>query len=393
MFKALLLAIVVAFSVDSLLRFLLLLLRAVVKRKAARPLATGTEIGGCIVLIAARDEAGTIGPTLESLRPQLDEWPDSSLWVIADQCSDTTAKEAKKNGAYVAERSPGEIGKGAAIRWWIENFRDQWTPRSTILLLDADSRLRAGSLSSLRGAIGSGAVAAQCFVAPRASGATSRLAGWSEVLMQRIDDEARSRLGFSVPLRGAGSALSAGVLAELSPRLHTFAEDLELDVLLAARPARVDFVPDAVVLDPKPPQEAGVSRQRTRWFEGQLQVLRDYWREIARALVHGRRGTWLLLPLLFLRPKTAFIALRVMILVMALLWGPRSAVVIVAAALAMDVSYYFGGVLVVDDRRRYLTDLLSAPRYAGIWLYSLGGAIFSRGRKAERRSWLRAGRD
>ncbi len=128
--------------------------------------------------------------------------------------------------------------------------------------------------------MGSGAQAAQCFVAPKATGTTSRLAGWSEVLMQKIDDEARSRLGFSVPLRGAGSALAAGVFAELSPRIHTLAEDLELDVLLASRRARVDLVPEAVVLDPKPRQDRGVSRQRTRWFQGQLQVLRDYWREI-----------------------------------------------------------------------------------------------------------------
>ena len=394
MFKALLPAIVaVAFSVDSLLRFVLLLLRAAVKHKPAPPLADDTANRDCILLIAARDEAGTIGPTVESLRLQLAEWPGSSLWVIADRCSDTTAKEAKMNGAYVAERSQGENGKGAAISWWIENFRDHWQTRATLLLLDADSRLRPGSLSALRRAIDSGAIAAQCFVAPRASGATGRLAGWSEVLMQRIDDEARSRLGWSVPLRGAGSTLSAGVFAELSPRLHTLAEDLELDVLLAARRVRVAFVSDAVVLDPKPRHEAGVSRQRTRWFEGQLQVLRDYWREIARALVRGHRGTWFLLPLLFLRPKTAFIALRAILLAVVLMWGLQSAAIIVAAALTMDLSYYLGGVLVVDDRRRYLKDLLSAPRYAGIWLYSLGGAIFSRGRRAERRSWLRAGRD
>ncbi len=101
----------------------------------------------------------------------------------------------------------------------------------------------------------------------------------------------------------------------------------------------------------------------------------------------------MLLPLLFLRPKTAFIALRVIVLIVALLSGWRNAVLIVAAALAMDLTYYLAGLMVVDDRRRYLEDLLSAPRYAGIWLYSLGGAIFSRGRKAGRRSWLRAGRD
>src|SRR4029453_15085309 len=125
-------------------------------------------------------------------------------------------------------------------------------------------------------------------------------------LVEQIKEEARRRCGWSVPLRGTGMAFRGGALAGIAPRLRTQAEDLELDVLLASGGNRVDFVPQAVVLDPKPRQSSGASRQRARWFQGQLQVLRSYPREIATALARGGLGAWFLLPPLMLRPKILF---------------------------------------------------------------------------------------
>jgi len=383
-------------SIDSVLRFVLLVLRFTVGKPPPHPDAT---LSGAIVLIAAHDEEGTIGPTVTSLIPHLAGWPGTELWVIADRCNDGTAEEARRCGANVALRADGRIGKGAAVDWWLANFRDRWKEKSTIVLLDADSRLASGSLRAVRNAIAGGATAAQAFVAPQAGIVAGRLAGWSEVLMQQIDDEARRRMRFSVPLRGTGSAIRANVLAELSPRLHTFAEDLELDVLLAEQAEHVDFVPDAMVIDPKPRKAAGVSRQRSRWIQGQMQVLNDYWREVLRALIGTRTGfrraigAWLLLPLLFLRPKIGLIALRMFGLLAALarsgVGGMRIPILVLSIALVFDFLYYAAGAFIIEDRRTYLKDLMSAPGYAAIWVYSIGVAVVRRSRSG----WLRAGRD
>lgn len=368
---------------DSVLRFLLLCLRMVAPNRGVQP---GRDISGAVVLIAARDEHGTIGPTVELLLPHLVEWPGSSLWVVADHCTDLTADEARRSGARVAVRDAGRLGKGAVIDWFLERCANEWREASAVVVLDADSRIAPGSLSALRSAIASGADAAQAFIAPKARASAGRLAGWSEVLMQRIDDEARRRMGWPVPLRGTGMALRASLLAELAPRLHTLAEDLELDAMLAARRARVVSVPDAVIRDPKPESAAGVSRQRARWLQGQLQVLRDYRREIISALLGAGAGAWMLLVLLFLRPKTIFMGLRAIGAIA--LWavsGWQGPWLIPAAGLGLDLVYYLGGAFVVDDRKRYLADLFSAPRYVALWIYSLLLA-------AVRRGWLRAGR-
>jgi cellulose synthase/poly-beta-1,6-N-acetylglucosamine synthase-like glycosyltransferase len=366
---------------DAVLRFALLCLRALLP---PRPTMLARGGGQAIILIAARDEEGTIGPTVAALRSQLGEWPGSRLWVVADHCRDATATEAEAAGARVARRAEGKMGKGAVIDWFLSRHPDEWRARPVLLVLDADSRLAPGSLSALKRELIDGVAAAQAFVAPEAETSAGRLAGWSEVLMQRIDDEARRRAGWSVPLRGTGMAFRAELLAELAPRLRTLAEDLELDILLSARGERVRFVPAARVLDPKPRLDAGVSRQRARWLQGQLQVARHYPREIWRALKRGPAAWMLILPLL-LRPKIAFLGLRLLLLMTGLVAGSAAVAAIGAAGLLLDAAYYLAGAALVENPRQYLLDLLGSPRYAALWLYSFGVA-------AIRRGWLRAGR-
>lgn len=375
---------------DSFLRACLLCLRAAKPECEEAPEPTSSR--GCAILIAAHDEAGTIGPTVAALKEHLGEWPGSSVWVVADRCSDKTAVEAAIAGAQVAERSEGRLGKCAVIAWWLSKREAEWRARDAVLILDADSRLMKGSLRALRNAMANGGddlAAVQSFVAPDADASTGRLAGWSEVLMQRIDDEARKRCGWTVPLRGTGMAFRGEVLAAIAPRLHTLAEDLELDVLLASQKKRVEFVSQAVVLDPKPQQSSGASRQRARWFQGQLQVLRDYPREIVAALIGGGFGAWFLLPLLLLRPKVLFIGLRALLLLISILIP--SLFWIALAGLVMDAAYYLGAAAIVDNPRRYLFDLLSTPRYVAMWLYSFAIAMIRRGKQGQR-IWLRAGR-
>lgn len=372
------------FVIDSLLRFVLLCLRIVSRRNER--LAGNNSIAGCVVLIAAHNEAGIIGPTVESLKIHLSEWPGSTLFVVADRCTDATFAEAAAAGAEVAVRTHGQLGKGAVIAWWLRHYESVWRSKSAIVILDADTRIAAGSLSALQQTMAAGTDAAQAFVAPDASTNAGRLAGWSEVLMQRIDDEARRRCGWSVPLRGTGMAFRCELLAEIAPRLHTYAEDLELDAILAARRAKVEFVPTAKIIDPKPPQTDGASRQRARWLQGQLQVMRDYKRELAQALLTGGIGTWFLLWLLMLRPKILFIGLRFLLLGMALLLHFSPLIWLALAGLAMDILYYLAGAAMVDNPRRYLLDLFSVPRFALMWFYSFGTALI------RRRVWLRAGR-
>jgi cellulose synthase/poly-beta-1,6-N-acetylglucosamine synthase-like glycosyltransferase len=370
---------------DSILRFALLCLRAVTAPCGTDEVCVEAPRGA--ILIAARNEAGTIGPTIRALREHCDEWPDINIWVLADRCTDDTASEAAAAGAQVAPRAEGPLGKGAVLAWWLNTYRAAWADDDYLIVLDADTRLEAGSLAALRRTVMSGAQVVQGFVVPQAVNRAGRLAGWSEVLMQRIDDEARQRLRWSVPLRGTGMIFQASLLAQLAPRLHTLAEDLELDSLLAAQSVRVRFSPAAKIIDPKPQQAAGASRQRARWLQGQLQVLRDYPAAIFQALTRGGLSACFLLWLLFLRPKMLLMAMRFAVLILALCFSSvgQGLALVMAFGLMLDAAYYLGGAAFVEEPWRYCRDLLAVPRYGAMWLYSFGLA-------AVRRGWLRAGR-
>ncbi|MFN7828154.1 MAG: glycosyltransferase [Acidobacteriota bacterium] len=367
---------------DSLLRAFLVVVRVWRRRGVASSTTVPAE--GAILLIAARDEEGTIGETVAALVPMLAEWPGTQLWVVADHCQDATAEEAARAGARVARRDAGPQGKGAVIQWWLDVHRQVWKSTDVIIILDADSRLASGSLRHLGAAMASGAAAAQAFVAPLATTRTGRLAGWSEVLMQEIDDCARRSLSWPVPLRGTGMAIRCGLLAQLAPALHTQAEDLELDILLAVSDVEVRFVPEATLFDPKPQLSTGASRQRARWLKGQIDVLRDYHRDLVSLAKPGRRrsrcGDLVLLTLLFLRPKIVFMTLRLAALPIV----PLTAF----TGLLLDLFYYLVGAFYVDRPRQYLQDLFSVPLYFVMWGRGLLIAIFTRGRQL----WLRAGR-
>jgi hypothetical protein len=147
------------------------------------------------------------------------------------------------------------------------------------------------------------------------------------------------------------------------------------------------------VLDQKPRSAAGASRQRARWFIGQAQTLWGYKREFCRALLFGGASApsaWMLLPLLILRPKVLMIGLRLIAILLSffaplLYW-------IVLAGLMMDILYYLAGAIYVTEKRRYLIDLLSAPRYAAMWFYSFGIVMGQRVYRRSHQVWLRAGR-
>ena len=66
------------------------------------------------VLVPAHDEASIIGATLASLVPQLQA--GDRLLVVADNCSDDTARRAEEGGAEVIVRQDAlRRGKGYAL--------------------------------------------------------------------------------------------------------------------------------------------------------------------------------------------------------------------------------------------------------------------------------------
>jgi cellulose synthase/poly-beta-1,6-N-acetylglucosamine synthase-like glycosyltransferase len=108
-----------------------------------RPLrseATRTRPPGSITvtaLIPARNEAAHIADTLMSLRRQT--MPPTSVWVIADNCTDDTAEVAAAQGANVYTTVDNRDRKAGGLNQLLAKLLPTMGPLDTVLVMDADT--------------------------------------------------------------------------------------------------------------------------------------------------------------------------------------------------------------------------------------------------------------
>jgi len=330
------------------------------------------------VVILARNEASVIGGTLLALSIGLG--PMDQMHVVADHCRDATARIAQKGGANVYLReNGGPAGKGQALRWWLEQTSAEASPEDIIVVLDADSLCAPNFFDSIRKRMADGQKVIQTRVEPvvRTSSPVARLAAYSETTEQRVSDAFRSKMGWSVRLRGTGMAFRRGILEEVCTSLSTFVEDVEMTLQLGAQKCPIHFAHETYVADPKPNDQNGAVRQRARWMRGQVQVLKAYFTQILRLLVRGPAG-WSLLSSVLLKPKTLLIPLKAVLTALAwigaILWTAPLLISVAAfgtLCLLIDGGTFIYGLRYASNRREAIFTLAIAPIYLMVWIKSL----------------------
>ncbi len=333
---------------------------------------------GIHVVILARNEASVLGGTLRALSMILE--PKDQVHVVADHCRDTTAHVARKAGAQVLIRADGgPDGKGQALKWWLEETKEDASPDEIIIILDADSRVAPNFFESIRKRMtrGEGVIQARVEPVVRTTSPVSRLAAYSETTEQRVNDAFRARLGWPVRLRGTGMAFRRGILEEVCSSLSTFVEDVEMTLQLGAQKIPIHFAHETYIADPKPNDGNGAARQRARWIKGQTQVVTTYFAEIMKLIARGPAG-WSLLSSVLLKPKTLLLPLKALLTLgawLAAFIGSSGLWLIPAwigtLSLFMDAATFIYSLRYAADKREALWTLALAPIYMAMWLRSL----------------------
>jgi cellulose synthase/poly-beta-1,6-N-acetylglucosamine synthase-like glycosyltransferase len=341
--------------------------------------------GKVAYIFSAHDEESVIGQSVAGLAVP--------TYVIADNCRDETAEAARRAGARVWERREDEgRGKAGALCWFFRVAADELAPYSRFAIFDADSQVATDFADQLARSPYAHAPAVQGFVKPVVTSGSpvARLAAYSEILSQRIDDVARMRLGWPVPLRGTGMVFDASLLPALLPALHTKVEDVELTILLVRRGIHPGFLVTAVVGDPKPAGMHGVAAQRARWEQGRRQILRNYGKDLLGLFFGAHPGAMALSLSLVLRPRSLVLTFKLLTAIVlgimasccGLIWIALS--LMVWLAIIVDGIYYLIGLAFVKERRVYALALLFAPAYLLMWIWSQAWSLVSR------QSWLSA---
>ena len=339
-----------------------------------------------LILIPAHNEEKVIGDTLKSIKNLDYSNGKFDVIVIADNCSDNTCEIVKNEGFSCFIKNDGEPkSKAHALKWFLENFKEL-DKYNRIVILDADTLVDKNFLkiiSNYEDKI------LQSFVKPlfNKNSISSSLSGYSELLSQEISDKIKKIFNWSVVLRGTGMVFEVEIFKKYFPLLKTYIEDTELSILLIKDGYKITFVPEAIVMDPKPTSFKYASKQRTRWLYGQFEILKYYWRDMFN-IMFSSIGNFFFISSIIFKPKTIFYLLKFLLLVMVFFSRfplRKLLMTILLILISIDICYYLFGIFVVEDKRHYLKTMIFAPVYIIIWLMSFIKSLIIRGKR-----WTRA---
>ncbi len=183
------------------------------------------------MIVAARNEEGRIGATLEALAGALG---GAAVWVADDASDDSTGEIALRHGARVVSRGRPH-GKGANVTAAAQAALGEDVDDSEVVLLcDADLGASAARLAPLVEAVARG----ECDLAiaaftQRVGGGFGIAVGSSRRVVKRL-----TGLRLEAPLSGQ-RAMRAGSLRELMPLADGFGLETAMDVDAARAGYRV----------------------------------------------------------------------------------------------------------------------------------------------------------
>ncbi|MFM7322165.1 MAG: glycosyltransferase family 2 protein [Armatimonadota bacterium] len=252
------------------------------------------------VVVPAHDEELVLGETLRGIAAQ--RWPSErlSVVVVADNCTDGTARIAREAGAVVMERTdPVERGKGFALAWAFGRLLGSDSPipgpvPDAFVILDADTWAEPTMVEQLVAALPDGANGLAAVQGRY--GVLNPEGGWRAALMSaafELCNHVRllgiDRLGASVGLKGNGMIFSRATLERVPWTGRSVTEDIDYGLdLLEHHGVRVRYAPDAVVRAQMPVTAGQGASQRARWEGGRYRLMRRRVPQLLLAAVRRR---------------------------------------------------------------------------------------------------------
>jgi cellulose synthase/poly-beta-1,6-N-acetylglucosamine synthase-like glycosyltransferase len=283
------------------------------RRRSAIPgrdLKTPDHAARVAVLIPAHNESVHLIPTLQSIEAQ--KLANCRVLVVADNCTDDTARIARLHGVEVIERTnPRLRGKGYALDFGVAHLAGD--PPEVVIVLDADCLLAPGALQQLlrRAHTHKRPVQALYLMKnPGGPGVKAKIAEFAWRVKNHARPRGLHRMGLPCQLTGSGMAFPWPVLAGVPLATGEIVEDMKLGVMLAERGHPPVFCEEAVVFSYFPSSAEAVSSQRTRWEHGHLSmILREGLPMAGRGLIGGNAGLFFLAADLCIPPLALLVML------------------------------------------------------------------------------------
>ena len=240
-----------------------------------------------MAIIPAHNEEAVVGNLIESLKNQTYNKELYDIYVIADNCTDNTAKVAKEAGAIVYERFDStKKTKGYALNWFLQQKIEEDAPYDAFFIFDADNIVDKNFIKNMNKKLCQGEDVVQGYrdiKNPTDSWITAGYAIFYWTL-HRFYHLARYNIGLSPLLNGTGFMVRFDVVKPNGWDTQTLTEDIEFSLKRIIAGKRLGWATDAIVYDEQPLEYKQSWTQRMRWSVGHIQCVKYYLKDLAKGV-------------------------------------------------------------------------------------------------------------
>ena len=228
------------------------------------------------VLIPARNEEPVIGNLINSIKKQ--DYPQEllTIFVVADNCTDNTAKIAQELGAICYEHNnPDERTKGFGLKYLFEQIEKDYGIQSFegYFIFDSDNLLKRDYISRMNDSFDAGEKIITSYRSTKnlTEGWIASLYAihWLRSIRQR--HRTRSFLHLATNIQGTGF-LFANEIVKDGWKYTSLTEDRSLTADCVVNGYEISYNNDAIFYDEQPTSLKVALRQRLRWAKGHLQA-------------------------------------------------------------------------------------------------------------------------
>ncbi len=244
------------------------------------------------VLICARNEEKVIGNLIESIQSQTYGRDFVKIFVMADNCTDSTAAIARSAGANVYERfNKTFVGKGYALEELLRNIQNDYGPAfDGYFVFDADNILDKNYIAEMNKTFSDGYEIITSYRNSKNYGDNWISSGYALWFLRESKylNYARHLIGSSCAVSGTGFLFSQRILDKTGGWcFHLLTEDIEFSVHQILEGEKIGFCRGAILYDEQPVKFGQSWRQRMRWAKGYLQVFRKYGLKLICGIFRG----------------------------------------------------------------------------------------------------------
>ncbi len=244
------------------------------------------------ILIPARNEESVIVNLLDSIAYQ--DYPKEyiSVFVVADNCTDNTAKAARDKGAICYERfNNSERTKGFALKFLFENIEKDYGIDSFegYFIFDADNLLNQDYISRMNDAFDSGEKIITSYRNTKNFDenwiASTYALHWLRSI--RLSHRARSVLHLATNIQGTGFLFSNELVKD-GWRYTSLTEDRAFTADAVSQGYPITYNDAAEFFDEQPTSLRIALRQRLRWSKGHLLAFWETWWPLLKNIFVGK---------------------------------------------------------------------------------------------------------